>query len=355
MAFSRPTLPALQRRVEADFDTHIENADTKLPLNLPAIDSTVHAGATHELHGAIAAQEKKLLPIDGDEETVLKWAEMKGLLRLAATFSTGQVTHTGATDGSVVPQGTRMQSGSAQIYIVQADATVAAGQVTLSVTAEAAGVTANAEAGSKLNFVSPVPGVPAEGIVGAAGILGGADQESVIPSLLERLLFEFQKPPRGGSADDYIRWAKAAHPSVTRVFVNAHERGAGTIVVRFTTDNDVSIIPAAQIVTTVRDYILQRAPVDARNIFIEAPIPVPRDIAYTSLTPNTVAVQTAINLELQDLFRRQPKPAIRVPDSKITESSSVAQGEEDHAFTSSSIALAIGEIEILGAVTWPAP
>ncbi len=353
MAFQRPSLAQLHARIEADFETHMPDADARLPLNLPSIDAAVHAGASHELHGAIAAQEKKLLPIDGDEQTVLKWATMKGLQRLAATFASGEITHTDAINGNVVAQGTRYLSGSGAVFITQADAVVAGGQVTVSVLAEQAGRDGNLPAGSRLNLESPIAGVPVQATITAGGIRGGADQETVVPALLDRVLFEFRKPPRGGNYNDYIRWARAAHPGVTRVFVSPHELGAGTVVVRFTTDNDVSIIPAAQVVAAVSDYILQRCPLDARNISVEAPNAVLRNIDFTSLSPNTQAVRAAITLELQDLFRRSPVPGQRMPDSKISEVASVALGEESHNFTSSNTPLTGGDIELLGAVTWP--
>lgn len=352
MPFERPTLSELRQRVAADFDTNIPDADSQLPINLPSIDATVHAGATHSLHGAIESQSKRILPIHDDEETILAWAEVKKLQRLPASFATGDVLHTNATDGVVIPTDARYQSGSGEIYIVQADATVANGEVNATITAENAGSAGNLPAGSNLTLVAPIAGVPAQATVGINGIQGGAEQET-IAALQERVLFEFQRPPRGGSSDDYIRWAKAAHPSVTRVFVSPHERGNGTIVVRFTTDNEASIIPAPQIVQAVNDYILPRSPADARNIYIEAPTPQQRNFNFTELVPNTAAVRAAIEAELQDLYRRFPVPGTVVPDSKISEAVSVADGEEQHQFTASNTPLSVGDIEIIGAITWP--
>jgi len=352
MPFTRPSLVTIINRIKADINARLVGSDAQLPRSKLAVDAVVWGGVMHGEYGALEKLSKQILPIDGDPETVLKWSAMLDIPRLQPQKPSGEWVATGTT-GNVIAAQSRVQSGLGIIYITQADATVGVGgSVNVAVIAEEAGTAGNIAAGSTLTLVSPIPGVQSEGVVGANGISGGADLET-IDALNERLLFRLQNPPRGGSASDYEFWARSAHPSVTRVFVSPGEAGQGTVTVRFTTDNEPSIIPSAPVVQAVTDYIAARAPVDVLNLLVLAPVAVPRNITFSALLPNTVAVQATVTAELQDLFKRAPVPGVIIPESQISEAVSIASGETSHTLSASGTSLAVGEVDVLGSVTWP--
>lgn len=348
--WQRDSLAEVIDRIRGDFNTRIPEADALLRRSMLDIHSVVLGGALHGEYGAIESISRRILPIDGHEKTVLDWAAMLRIPRLQPEFATGRVEFTG-DDGEILPADRLWRGPNGLSYQLDADVTISGGTGTGMVTAATAGVDGDLAAGTQLQLVTPANGIDSSAVVGSAGITGGADLES-IPALLERVLLRMAETPRGGNGPDYVRWARDAHPLVTRVFPKAHEKGKGTVVVRFLVD-DADRIPDPAVVDAVRDYIEAESPLDKRNLFVEAPTPVPRDVTFDAIEPDTVAVRDAIEAELEDLFNRYPVPGKVVPTSKIDEAASLAAGEESHSLTTVAPTLGPGEIETLGNITWP--
>lgn len=348
--FERDSLTEVIDRIRADFNSRIEDGDALLRRSMLDVHAVVFGGALHGEYGAIQALSNRILPIHGDEQTVLDWANMLTLPRLQPQYATGLVELTGS-DGEVLPADRLLRAPSGEVYQLDADVVISGTTGSGTVTAAETGVVGNLVAGTTLNLVTPANGIDSTAVVGGAGITGGADIET-IPALLERVLLRVAQTPRGGAFHDYERWARDAHPLVTRVFPVAHEYGKGTVVVRFLVD-DPDRIPDSAVVDAVRDYIAAESPLDMRNLFVEAPNPVPRAIHFDAIEPNTQAVRDAIEAELEDLFSRYPVPGQLVPTSKIDEAASLAEGEQSHSLTTTPPSLAAGDVEVLGAVTWP--
>ncbi|RMG49544.1 MAG: baseplate J/gp47 family protein, partial [Gammaproteobacteria bacterium] len=215
----------------------------------------------------------------------------------------------------------------------------------------------NADANVTLSLVSPIAGVDSSATVATGGLTGGADQETD-DALRDRLRARVQNPPHGGARKDYEAWALEVE-GVTRAWVFPHWTGAGTVGVFFVRDDDASIIPDAAEVQAVQDHIDALRPVTAA-VTCYAPTAVPIDMTI-QLSPNTTAVQSAVQAELQDLFRREAN----VEDgngsgtlliSHIREAISRAEGEVDHVLVtpSADITLSPGEMAILGNLTFQA-
>src|SRR5690606_30685710 len=97
----------------------------------------------------------------------------------------------------------------------------------------------NVPAATQLRFMSPVAGIDSSVTVDAAGITGGAEAETD-DALRARWLARLRLPPMGGRPSDYVAWARAAHPAVTRVWVTSEYEGH--VYVRFVTDNEADLI-----------------------------------------------------------------------------------------------------------------
>lgn len=352
MAFQRPSLTDIIGRILADIATRmLGGSDSVLRRSVLGIIGRALAGASHELHGHLDYLGRQVIVDTADQEYLERWANIWQITRKPAAFATGSVTLTGV-NGATLPSGALLQRQDGALFVTQADATIAAGTATVAVKAQAAGAAGNTDAAVKLTLQQPASGVQSTATVAAGGLTSGADQESD-DSLRSRLLTRIQEPPQGGDQADYEAWALAI-PGVTRAWVYPKELGAGTVTVRFTRDDDASIIPDAAEVAAVQAYIDERRPVTA-DVTVVAPIAAPVDFTI-AIKPNTAAVQAAITDELADLLLREAIPGGKILLSHIREAVSIAAGETDNAVTApaADVTTTTGQIATLGTVTFSA-
>lgn len=349
MPFTRPTLPQLIERDIADIESRLPGSDARLRRSVLGALARAHAGAVHGLYGFLDWLSRQILPDTADAEILARWANVWGVTRKAAAQAKGSVTLTGTT-GVVIPAGTVLQRSDSVEFTTDAEATLAAGTATAAVTASVGGAAGNTAAGSALAFVSPIAGVNSSATVTAAGLTQGTDTESD-DDLRERLLTRIQSPPQGGTAADYVAWAKEV-AGVTRAWCYPQELGVGTVTVRFVRDDDASIIPDAAEVQAVQDHIDPLRPVTA-DVSVAAPIAVPLDFTIT-ITPATQAVKDAVAAELADLLRREAEPGGTILLSHIREAISVAAGETNHVLTvpAADVTHTTGQLATMGTITW---
>lgn len=350
MPFARPTLTEVIERVLADLSSRVVGVDgAVLRRSVLGVLGRGLAGASHELHGHLEWIARQVIPDTADAEYLERWANIWGVRRKAAEFAEGQVTFTGA-NGSIIPEGTLVQRQDGARFETLADATIAAGAASVAVRAQEAGAAGNTIAGATVTLLQPVSGVQANASVAAGGLTNGSDTEDD-DALRDRMRDRIQKPPQGGAANDYVRWALEV-PGVTRAWLYPMEMGPGTVTVRFVRDDDASIIPDAAEVDAVYDYIELVRPVTA-ELFVVAPIAAPLDMTI-QINPNTAAVQAAIRAELEDLVRREAEPGGTILISHLREAVSTASGEFDSIIVSPSanVAHATGEIAVLGTITF---
>lgn len=353
MPFARPTLKTLIDRAIAEINARLPDADARLPFSNLNVLSYVMGAVAHGLYGFLDWIAKQVFPDTAEAEYLQRWATIWGVTRKSAAPATGSVTLTGAT-GVVVPTGTLLQRADGQQYQTTADATLVGGTVNATVVAVTAGKASSCDAGVSLSLVSPVVGVNAAGTVAAGGLTGGSDEEADA-DLRDRLLSRIQQPPHGGSSNDYVTWA-LENSGVTRAWVYPGELGNGTVTVRFVRDNDgtaATIIPDATEVAAVQAYIDARRPVTAQVTAV-APVSVPLNFQIQGLTPNTAAVQAAVQAELQDLLIREATPGGTILLSHIRAAISAAVGETDYVLVSpaANVTNTTGNMSTMGAITW---
>lgn len=351
MPFIRPSLTEIIDRVVADISSRITGVDSAaLRRSLIGILGRAEAGAAHLLYGYIDWVSRQVIIDTAEREWLERWAIIWDIRRREATFATGQVVFTGV-NGSVIPDGSIVQRQDGVQYATQGEQIISSGTATATVLALEAGNSGNVTAGVSVFLLSPIAGVQSTVTVGTGGIEGGTDVESD-DLLLKRLLERIRNPPQGGAETDYVQWALSV-PGVTRVWVYPMEMGAGTVTVRFVTDDDPDgIIPDAAKVDEVAEYIETVRPVTA-EVFVVAPVPVPLNMTI-KISPNTVAVQNAVIAELRDVMSRDAKPGGTILLSRLNEAISIAPGEEDHITVTptADVTHTAGQMAVLGTITF---
>lgn len=216
MPLTRPTLTEIRDEIHADIDAGLPGADSRLRRSVLEVIARMLAWSVHALYGFIDFVSRQLFPDLAERAFLERWASLWALTRQAATFATGSVTFTG-TNGSTIPIGAVLRRADGTEYATTAGGTIASGTATVAVSASVSGLAGNAATAVSLTVVSPPAGINATAAVAAPGIAGGTDQET--DALLRaRILSRMQTPPHGGSAADYVRWAKEV-AGVTRAWV----------------------------------------------------------------------------------------------------------------------------------------
>lgn len=350
MPFSRPTIAELYEQAAADIEARIPGADARTRRAVLTELAKVWAGGLHGEYGYIDWVARQRLVSTADAEELDRHGAVWGVTRIAATFATGSVTFTGE-NGAVVPLAASLRRADGQEYATTASGTITSGSAAVAVSAVLAGKAGNAAAAVPVSLVSPVAGVNSAGSVASGGLTGGTDEETD-EDYRVRILARIQDPPHGGSASDYVAWAKEV-AGVTDVWVFPLESGAATVAIRFmmygTYGNG---IPQPADVSRVQDYINERRPVTAIPI-VAAPTALPVNFTI-ALTPNTAEVRAAVQAELQDLLQREAKPGGTIFLSRIREAVSSAVGETNNSVTapSADVVQTATQIATLGTITW---
>jgi len=365
MAFERPTLKELIKRVEGDIKGPL-GIVTVLRRSFIGVISRALAGLAHLLFGFLKFIEKNAFPDTAEVEFLDRWAGIWGVNRLVATFAQFELTVTGTT-GVVIPAATIYQRDDGFEYTVDAEVTLAAGTGVLLMTAvlsDTDELSGNLELADNLSIQSPIAGLDSDGTV--TTIITDAEPTEGDESLRARLIDRIQNPPSGGAANDYLQWALSV-PGITRAWVLPQNLGPGTVGLSFVEDDENPITPSPAKITEVEDFVDPLRPVTA-NVNYFAPNLLPIDMTI-QLQPNTTEVQNNVETELEDMILRDAAlngafggPGVVLTGeillSKMNEAISIALGETDHLITvvngggPADVAPATGELAVLGAITW---
>lgn len=358
MPYPVPTQAELNARALSDMKVRLEGSDPQLRLSFENIFGHVVAGAVHGTHKHLEYVGNQLFPDTADEEGLLKWGGVWGVVRNEAAKSTGIVTGTGAV-AATVPAGTELKNAQDAIYTVDNLETVDGGGLltAVEVTAQLAGNDQNLGVSSVLTLVSPVAGIDGTFIVDASAVDGGLDLET-IEAYRIRIVDRISDPPRGGASGDYETWAKEI-AGVTRAWEDENFFGFGTVRVLFARDNDVVPLPDAAEIQTVQDY-LQETDGSGKIIGGVAPIFVTTTVgAYVTETLNvTVSIQRAagfsteegedsVETALKDLLFEIAAPNTTLRISQIREAISRSPAEVYHTMTAPAADVTSGASGIL--------
>lgn len=353
MPFERPSLSELQERIRADIRARLPDAQPELRRSLLGILADIEAGGIHGLYGYLDFLAKQLFPDTAESDYLQRWARIWRVPPVDPTAATGDATFAG-NDDVVIPKDTRLQANSGAEYLTDDAVTIVDGTATVSVTATETGEDGNQDADTELELVSSLSGVEGTAIVGSEGLTGGTDPETE-ERLRERLLARIQRPPHGGSRDDYIQWSLEGHPDVTRAWVYPNELENGSVTTRIMTDEATADgTPTTEVVDAVLEYIESVRPV-ASVPYVVAPVAVPLDLEIT-IVPDTQTVRDRIELAVRDYLRRETEPGSTIYLSQLNGIIYVAAGESRHTLVSpvADVTHETNEIATPGVFTWTA-
>lgn len=349
MAFNRPSLPELIKRVDTDLVSRLPGAQAVLAQRLTRVLATGEAGVAHGLYGYLQWQELQMFPETCDDE--LLHLHSVGVPRRQAGTASGPVIFTG-TVGAVLDAGTLAQVDGLEYRTTQ-DATLVGGTATVEVEALAAGSAGSQAAGVQMTLISPVLGVNATATVGAAGITGGADIET-FDSWRDRIMRRRARIPRGGAEGDWAEWALQV-PGVTRAWEDPMGMGPGTIVIRIMADDAADgPMPSLQLLQEVFDYIAAQRNVTA-HVYVIPPVPA-LFVPQLRVTPDNSGTRSAVEQALQDLILRAGQPGGTLTISSIRTAIGTAAGVTDYEleWPTANVIHAHGHLPIWGGVEWQA-
>jgi uncharacterized phage protein gp47/JayE len=362
MPFSRPTLQQIVDRIESDYKTRIDNAESLLRRSFLRISARVYAGAIHLVYGFLQFIKDQLFATTADAENLEVIGSEFGVSRKAAIKATGEAT-AGGTVGVSIPSGSILRSNAGELYTTDSDVSIGiGGTADVEFTAVVAGSDSNDSAGVTLTFISPISGINTTMTVDSNGITGGVDEETDA-ALRSRILSRKRLPPHGGAEFDYENWALEVS-GVTRAWSFPEYQGMGTVGLAFVRDNDSNtIIPNETQRAEVRSYIVSHTdpltgktvgiPVTAEPGFFMLPVTL-KSLDFTiKVIPNNATVKSEIESKLEDLILAQGGPGETIYLSEITTAIASSATETAHVIVSPTqdITCATNEVPVLGTVT----
>lgn len=312
MPWTRPDLLTLVTRVESDITSRLTGGSSLLRRSMLAILARVFAGAVHILHGFLTFLSQQLL-VDTAESVYLdRHGNIWGIPRLAATFSTCIVTFNNDVDGGVIPSGTLLNRDDGVEYETTEEGVITGGQASVSAVCLSSGSVGTLTPGTELTLDASIAGVDDTAFVYTI-TSDGTDIETD-NAFRARILARIQNPPAGGSASDYVTWARSV-TGVLNAYVYPSYYGLGTVAVVIT--GSASIVPGGGVVTATQEYIDTVRPVTA-DVTV-SPI-VSSEVTFEiNISPNTLALRDAITATLGEMFSDDASPGGTLLISHINE------------------------------------
>jgi uncharacterized phage protein gp47/JayE len=299
-----------------------------------------------------------LLPDSARKEVLERWCAIFGVFRKPASNSSGLVVIKGNT-GTLVPKDLVIQDEAGQQFRTFSSKKISGNAVSVDVRSLGKGRSYNLIPETALTLVTPIEGLDSAVQVSGTGLTGGADEESDL-SLRSRFLERIRNPPRGGSRNDYIIWAKQIS-GITRAWAFPEYQGViNQIGVTFVLDSQNDIIPQANSskFRELEAHLKSKAPIGAR---VKAFIPAEYEVRLTlKINPDTPDLRYRIEQEMLDFFYRTSQVGDGRPHtgeiliSKIRETISTTEGEQDHELISptQNIHVVKGQIAVFKGITW---
>ncbi|MCK5602309.1 baseplate J/gp47 family protein [Candidatus Pacearchaeota archaeon] len=233
----------------------------------------------------------------------------------------------------------------------------------VAVESEGFGADLNLLGGESVTVTTPITGIDDDLFVQFPSLSGGTDIESD-ESLREAGLDRYRNPSGNFTTGDIERAVKEDLDN-TRVFVQDITPAVGQVTVYFVQDNagtGAAIIPGTTALDTARTNVeaIAPAPFDQTNdLFVLAPTPITVNYVFTSITPSTTEMQTAINNSLTVFFQDSVDLGQDITELEYNAAiiNTVDEtGTKLTAFTLSNpvgdITIADGELGILGSVSF---
>lgn len=346
MTYARPPYTELKDRIAADL--------AAMPAVLSGPLAVMWAQATHGQHGHLDWIDKQCSPLTCELERLHDWASLYSVPRLMATQATGNALATGNA-GSQLLADHSLRASNGLDYTVTSAVELGAGPTAVRVRCATAGSVGNLAAGHVLTMVDPALGVNSTLTVDAVGIAGGAEDEDLEAWRL-RVAEEWQtvtsRGARSGKPEDYIAWAKRAHPSVTSALVQPHVLGMGSLIVRPICDGLAGRAPTPAVLAAVEAFLLSIAPAGA-DWRLTAPLQrLVQPVIHLQPAVDNQANRTAIEAALQALVLSKADNNAQLLRAEID--GAIGRVTIQYVLVAPTVAIqaAPGEVLVLAGVTW---
>jgi uncharacterized phage protein gp47/JayE len=215
----------------------------------------------------------------------------------------------------------------------------------------------NQDPGVQLTLVNPISGA-STAYVQFSELVGGTDLETD-EEYRERFIFRVQNPVANFNVAAIINKINEL-AFVERVFVEEITPQLGQVTIYCLKENNE--VPTSTELTLIKDKVLEIKPANTpeSGIFVVAPTLVPTNFTFTSITPDTSTMRTAITNSLTAFFETEPDISTTITIAQYTNAIINTVDEEtgdlltDYTLFSPSgnIVIASGEIGTLGTVTF---
>lgn len=298
MTLQIPSLSQIRDRMNADLDYRLPAAQSRPAKSVLGVLTTVMSAAISSLYGFGQWITEQLDPMTCSESWLIIWGERLSIPRKSATFAQGKIQFS-ATTAVIIPAGTRLRHQlSGNIYTT--DQTILNADDLVGITAATSGDIGNLAINSLLSLETPISGASMSVTV-IVEIAGGSDKEAV-SDWRNRVAAKLQERQEVGDADDYRRWATAAHPAIISAVVHGNYPSLGTISIRCLGDQQSPILDAATL------SVAQKSMDSLRNVgcrvqLLPALIK-PINIRIANVEEDS---QSAIETEIRGLFELRVK------------------------------------------------
>jgi uncharacterized phage protein gp47/JayE len=316
MAYQRPTINEIADRIESDLESRLTGDSPLLRWGILRVLARVFAGAVHLVYGYLEYLSLQLFATTAELTYLNRIGLMFGVTRKAASFATGKLTFAGA-DTTLVPEGTRVATEDGVEYETTADGTVSGGSVEIDATAVEPGTEGNMDSALPVELIEPLAGITG---VTVTDLFAGGEDEETDDAYRARILERIQSPPAGGTAEDYVRWAKEV-TGVDNAWCYPATPAPGQVTVVFRGSASIAQVEA---------YISTLMPVTADLTVLETN-DLPVDFII-KLSPNTADAQAAVTANLEQLFEEQAEPGQDILISQVRNAIS-ATGVTDYLIT----------------------
>lgn len=219
---------------------------------------------------------------------------------------------------------------------------------TIEVRSTAPGIIQNQDSGTALTLLNPLAGIDDVAYVQFSNLAGGSDEETS-EEYRQRYLEVWRNPISNFNDADIENTLKEI-TGITKVWTFNATPQAGQCTTYFIRGNDAgSIFPSAAEVNQAKDELLKikTTPMRDEDVIVNSPTPVPVDFVFTSLTPNSQAMQDAIDESLRQLFLDDTEVSQDLSENSykaaITRTTNPLTGDFVGAFTLSS---PVGDISV---------
>lgn len=219
----------------------------------------------------------------------------------------------------------------------------------------------NLGSGSPITLRSPIIGVNNIGYVSLAGLTGGRNTETNT-SLLARTLESRSNVVANFNPAAIRKQITDNIQGVTRIKIKRVTPYIGAVTILFVRDNDDNIIPDASEVLEVKNSVLEILPATSEedDVFVLSPTPIEEDFIFSSITPDTETMRTAIQNNITAFFEDSVEIEQSIQEDNyraaITNTIDTSTGETLTAFNLSSpsgdILVGINSIAIPGSIVF---